>query len=80
MCSWAGCLCFVILGVFYNCRSIGVVLYVLLSGVSPFLDESPEETCSNITKRDFCFPDEYFAGISQEAKECIHFMLVADLK
>ncbi len=54
------------------------MLYVLLSGVSPFLDESPEETCSNITKRDFCFPDEYFAGVSPDAKHCVDSMLVTD--
>lgn len=39
--------------------SVGVILYVLLSGVSPFLDESQEETCANIVKNDFCFPEEY---------------------
>lgn len=61
-------------------RSVGVLLYVLLSGVSPFLDESQEETCSNIVRNDFCFPDEYFAGISAEAKELIRFMLVEELR
>ncbi|BFZ15658.1 hypothetical protein BsWGS_18696 [Bradybaena similaris] len=59
--------------------SVGVLLYVLLSGVSPFLDESQEETCSNIVRNDFCFPDEYFAGISAEAKELVRFMLVEEL-
>ncbi len=56
------------------------MLYVLLSGLSPFLDESPEETRSNIQKRDFCFPDKYFAGISQDAKDCINTMLVTQLR
>ena len=61
-------------------RSIGVVVYVMLSGVSPFLDESPEETCSNIVRRDFCFPEEYFAGISQEARDFISALLIEDIK
>ena len=60
--------------------SVGVVLYVLLSGVSPFLDESVEETCSNIIRRDFCFPDEYFAGVSDAAKDFIGALLVTSVR
>ncbi|KAK7153691.1 hypothetical protein R3I94_007162 [Phoxinus phoxinus] len=51
--------------------SVGVLAYVLLSGVSPFLDESLEETCVNICRLDFCFPEEYFCGVSQAAKDFI---------
>jgi hypothetical protein len=51
----------------------------MLSGVSPFLDESDEETCSNILRNDFCFPEEFFAGISSEAKDFIRSMLIDDL-
>lgn len=36
--------------------SVGVLAYVLLSGVSPFLDDSVEETCLNICRLDFSFP------------------------
>lgn len=61
-------------------RSVGVVVYVMLSGVSPFLDESDEETCSNILRHDYCFPDEFFAGISSEAKDFIRSMLIDDLR
>jgi len=59
-------------------RSVGVVIYVLLSGISPFLDESLYETCSNIVRRDFCFPDEYFCGVSGDAKDFISALLVFD--
>ncbi|XP_041422127.1 triple functional domain protein isoform X2 [Xenopus laevis] len=55
--------------------SIGVLTYVLLSGVSPFLDESVEETCLNICRLDFSFPDDYFKGVSQKAKEFVCFLL-----
>ncbi|XP_036396533.1 kalirin isoform X3 [Megalops cyprinoides] len=51
--------------------SVGVLAYVMLSGVSPFLDESLEETCMNICRLDFCFPDEYFRGVSQAARDFI---------
>ena len=59
---------------------MGVIVYVLLSGVSPFLDESQEETCSNIVRNDYSFPDEYFAGISAEAKDLARSMLMEDMK
>ena len=59
-------------------RSVGVVMYVMLSGVSPFLDESEEETSSNILRNDYCFPEEFFAGISTDAKDLIKLMLVDD--
>ncbi|XP_070187688.1 kalirin-like [Littorina saxatilis] len=66
-------------GLLTDVWSLGIVTYVVLSGVSPFLDESQEETCSNIVRNDFCFPDEYFAGISSDAKDLVRSMLVEDL-
>ena len=57
-----------------------MVTYVMLSGVSPFLDESEEETCSNILRNDYCFPDEFFAGISSDAKDFIRSILVDDVR
>ncbi|XP_060534993.1 triple functional domain protein isoform X2 [Cylas formicarius] len=59
-----------------DCWAVGVFLYVLLSGVSPFLDDSMEETTANILKCDFCFPEEYFQDVSHEAKELIQRLLV----
>uniref|UniRef100_A0A3Q1JLP4 Rho guanine nucleotide exchange factor 25 n=1 Tax=Anabas testudineus TaxID=64144 RepID=A0A3Q1JLP4_ANATE len=58
--------------------SVGVLAYVMLSGVSPFLDESPEETCVNICRLDFCFPDEYFCGVSQAARDFVSSVLQQD--
>ncbi|XP_028991626.1 kalirin isoform X5 [Betta splendens] len=58
--------------------SVGVLAYVMLSGVSPFLDESPEETCVNICRLDFCFPDEYFSGVSQAARDFVSSVLQQD--
>lgn len=58
--------------------SVGVLTYVLLSGVSPFLDDSVEETCLNICRLDFSFPDDYFKGVSQKAKDFVCFLLQED--
>lgn len=57
---------------------VGVLAYVMLSGVSPFLDESPEETCVNICRLDFCFPDEYFGDVSQAARDFVSSLLQQD--
>lgn len=55
--------------------AIGVFLYVFLSGVSPFLDDSSEETTTNILKCDYCFPEDYFK-ISNEAIQLCQSMLL----
>ncbi|CAH2304994.1 kalirin isoform X4 [Pelobates cultripes] len=58
--------------------SLGVLTYVMLSGVSPFLDESSEETCMNICRVDFSFPQEYFTAVSQAAQDFIKATLQVD--
>lgn len=57
---------------------LGVVTYVILSGASPFLDESMEETCLNICRLDFSFPEDYFQGVSQAARDFVRLLLQAD--
>lgn len=57
--------------------AIGVYFYVFLSGVSPFLDDSVEETTSNILRCDYCFPEEYFRGISAEAIQLLQSLLAS---
>lgn len=58
--------------------SLGVVTYVLLSGASPFLDESAEETCQNICRLDFSFPWDYFQGVSRAAQDFVCLLLRSD--
>uniref|UniRef100_A0A6Q2ZDL3 non-specific serine/threonine protein kinase n=1 Tax=Esox lucius TaxID=8010 RepID=A0A6Q2ZDL3_ESOLU len=58
--------------------SLGVVTYVLLSGASPFLDESVEETCLNICRLDFSFPQDYFQGVTREARDFVRLLLRAE--
>lgn len=55
--------------------SVGVLAYVLLSGASPFLDESAEETCLNICRLDFSFPEDYFGGVSRAARDFVCLLL-----
>ncbi|XP_068452433.1 triple functional domain protein-like [Clinocottus analis] len=55
--------------------SLGVVTYVVLSGASPFLDESLEETCLNICRLDFSFPEDYFQGVSASARDFVRLLL-----
>lgn len=62
-------------GPYTDMWAVGVFIYVLLSGLSPFLDDSVEETTANILKCDFCFPDEYFEMISSDAKELLRRLL-----
>ncbi|XP_070587022.1 kalirin isoform X9 [Erythrolamprus reginae] len=60
--------------------SLGVLTYVMLSGVSPFLDESREETCINVCRVDFSFPYEYFCDVSHAAKDFINVILQEDFR
>nr|XP_057908901.1 triple functional domain protein isoform X3 [Doryrhamphus excisus] len=55
--------------------SLGVLTYVVLSGASPFLDESLEETCLNICRLDFSFPEDYFEGVSAAARDFVCLLL-----
>ncbi|XP_072536295.1 triple functional domain protein isoform X2 [Salminus brasiliensis] len=58
--------------------SLGVLAYVMLSGASPFLDESAEETCLNICRLDFSFPEDYFHGVSGSARDFVRSLLRAE--
>ncbi|KAF7988703.1 hypothetical protein HCN44_001276 [Aphidius gifuensis] len=62
-------------GSYTDMWAAGVLIYVLLSGLSPFLDDSVEETTANILKCDYCFPDEYFQFISNDAKDLLKNLL-----
>jgi len=55
--------------------SIGVVCYVLLSGLSPFMGDNDAETFANITQAEFDFDDDAFDNISEDAKSFITSLL-----
>ncbi|KAL1131135.1 hypothetical protein AAG570_012372 [Ranatra chinensis] len=56
--------------------SVGVICYVLLSGLSPFMGDNDAETFANITRADYDFDDEAFDSICQDAKDFISALLV----
>jgi hypothetical protein len=58
--------------------SVGVILYTLLSGLSPFLDETDEQTCANIINIDFTFPESQFPYVFQPVKELIQRIFVRE--
>ncbi|XP_033217400.1 calcium/calmodulin-dependent protein kinase type II delta 2 chain-like isoform X2 [Belonocnema kinseyi] len=59
--------------------SIGVICYVLLSGLSPFMGDTDIETMANVTIAKYDFDDEAFSGISEDAKDFIKSLLIKDL-
>nr|XP_027209309.1 myosin light chain kinase, smooth muscle-like isoform X3 [Penaeus vannamei] len=56
--------------------SVGVICYVLLSGLSPFMGDNDAETFSNITRAEFDFDDDAFDAITDDAKDFIQSLLV----
>ncbi|XP_068188788.1 death-associated protein kinase 2 [Antennarius striatus] len=56
--------------------SIGVVTYILLSGLSPFQGETNEETLRNIIDMNYEFKDHYFSMTSSMARDFIQKLLV----
>ncbi|XP_047543858.1 triple functional domain protein isoform X1 [Vanessa atalanta] len=59
----------------WDAWAAGVFLYVFLTGLSPFLDESIEETTANIIKCDYCFPPEHWSGVDERAQALIRRLL-----
>ncbi|KAJ8675874.1 hypothetical protein QAD02_011660 [Eretmocerus hayati] len=59
--------------------SIGVICYVLLSGLSPFMGDTDVETMANVTIAKYDFDHEAFADISEDAKDFIKCLLVKDI-
>lgn len=49
----------------------GVILYFLLSGLSPFLDENDALTQTNVVQCNYVFYDEEFETVSKTAKDWI---------
>ncbi|KAK8719576.1 hypothetical protein OTU49_013945, partial [Cherax quadricarinatus] len=56
--------------------SVGVICYVLLSGLSPFMGDNDAETFANITLAEFDFDDDAFSAITDDAKDFITSLLI----
>uniref|UniRef100_A0A8C6NPC5 Uncharacterized protein n=1 Tax=Nothobranchius furzeri TaxID=105023 RepID=A0A8C6NPC5_NOTFU len=60
--------------------SVGVMAYVLLSGLNPFVAESTTKMIENISTCEYVFDAEAFKDISLEAMDFIDRLLVKDRK
>lgn len=58
--------------------SVGVICYVLLSGLSPFMGDNDMETMANVTKATYDFDYRAFEPISDLAKDFISKLLVRE--
>jgi len=58
--------------------SLGVVMYVMLSGYFPFLSTSQPSLFRKIVSGDFSFSSEYWSDVSSTAKEFIRQVLVVN--
>jgi len=55
--------------------SIGVTAYMLLSGVAPFGGEDITEILNQVMSGRLNFPNKYFRGTTQEAKDFLRYLL-----
>uniref|UniRef100_UPI00398F6C55 myosin light chain kinase, smooth muscle isoform X2 n=1 Tax=Pristiophorus japonicus TaxID=55135 RepID=UPI00398F6C55 len=60
--------------------SIGVICYILVSGLSPFMGDNDNETLANVTSATWDFDDDAFNEISDDAKDFIDSLLKKDMK
>ncbi|XP_072453059.1 death-associated protein kinase 1 isoform X2 [Notamacropus eugenii] len=68
------------LGLEADMWSIGVITYILLSGTSPFLGDTKQETLANVSAVNYEFEEEFFNNTSALAKDFIRRLLVKDPK
>ncbi|XP_015684990.1 myosin light chain kinase 2, skeletal/cardiac muscle-like, partial [Protobothrops mucrosquamatus] len=56
--------------------SMGVITYMLLSGLSPFMGDNDPETLNNVLLSEWYFDEEAFEGISDEAKDFVSNLII----
>ncbi len=58
--------------------SVGVILYIMLSGKTPFSGETSSEVLMKVAKASVFFPERHWHNLSNEAKDLISKMLEKD--
>lgn len=69
-------------GVAYDTKSdmwsLGVIVYILLGGYPPFIEQNQRELFRKIRKGQYEFHDEYWSAVSPDAKDLISSLLAVD--
>lgn len=60
--------------------SLGVIVYILLGGYPPFIEQNQRELFRKIRKAQYKFHEEYWGQVSDEAKDLIKALLTVDPK
>ena len=72
----------VIMGVPYGTKtdmwSVGVIMFILLSGCLPFKHKDTAFLCKLITEGKFKFHDKYWGVISDDAKDLVSRLLIVN--
>ncbi|GAB0086378.1 hypothetical protein DMENIID0001_004290 [Sergentomyia squamirostris] len=63
-------------GFYTDMWAVGVLSYVLLSGLSPFAGDTDVETLKNVKACDWDFDEDSFKHVSEEARDFIRRLLV----
>mmetsp|Transcript_15067 Transcript_15067/g.27759 ORF Transcript_15067/g.27759 Transcript_15067/m.27759 type:complete len:343 (+) Transcript_15067:43-1071(+) len=58
--------------------SLGVILYILLCGYPPFYDDNQAVLFKKIKKGDYQLDPDFWAGVSEHAKDLVRGLLVVD--
>lgn len=58
--------------------SVGVILYILLGGYPPFIENNQRDLFRKIRRGEYEFHEEYWGTVSGEAKELISSLLTVD--
>eukprot|EP00804_Cyclotella_cryptica_P028231 CCRYP_014593-RH/>CCRYP_014593-RH protein AED:0.45 eAED:0.45 QI:0/-1/0/1/-1/0/1/0/113 len=58
--------------------SLGVIVYILLGGYPPFIEQNQRELFRKIRKGQYEFHEEYWGSVSKDAKHLISSLLTVD--